>query len=38
MVRLPAGPLKSVGDATVDVALHTDVVVQITVSVVGETA
>ena len=38
MVRLPAGPLKSVGDATVDVALHTDVVVQVTVSVVGETA
>jgi large subunit ribosomal protein L9 len=38
MVRRPAGPLKSVGDATVDVALHTDVVVQITVSVVGETA
>jgi large subunit ribosomal protein L9 len=38
MVRLPSGPLKSVGDATVDVALHTDVVVQVTVSVVGETA
>ena len=38
MVRMPAGPLKTIGDATVDVALHSDVVVQITVSVAGETA
>lgn len=38
MVRMPAGPLKSIGDATVDVALHTDVVVQVTVTVVAEAA
>lgn len=37
MVRMPAGPLKTIGDATVDVALHGDVVVQVTVTVVGET-
>ena len=35
-VRLPAGPLKTVGDHAVAVALHTDVVVDITVSVLGE--
>ena len=38
MVRLPAGPLKAVGDHKVSVALHSDVVVDITVSVLGETA
>jgi len=38
MVRLPAGPLKNVGEHKVNVALHADVVVEITVSVVGETA
>ncbi len=38
MVRLPAGPLKTVGDHKVEVALHTDVVVEITVSVLGEAA
>lgn len=37
-VRMPAGPIKMVGDSTVSVALHTDVVVDITVSVYGETA
>jgi large subunit ribosomal protein L9 len=37
-VRLPNGPIKVVGDSTVSVALHTDVVVEITVSVYGETA
>ena len=37
-VRLPNGPIKHVGDSTVSVALHTDVVVDITVSVYGETA
>ena len=37
-VRLPNGPIKVVGDSTVSVALHTDVVVDITVSVYGETA
>jgi len=37
-VRMPNGPIKSIGDSTVAVALHTDVVVEITVSVYGETA
>ncbi len=37
-VRLPNGMIKTVGDNTVQVALHTDVVVEITVSVYGETA
>ncbi|MEB0138040.1 MULTISPECIES: 50S ribosomal protein L9 [unclassified Undibacterium] len=37
-VRLPQGPLKTTGDHAVAVALHTDVVVNITVTVVGEHA
>ena len=37
-VRMPNGVIKVVGDSTVSVALHTDVVVDITVSVYGETA
>ncbi|MDR2153836.1 MAG: 50S ribosomal protein L9 [Burkholderiaceae bacterium] len=37
-VRLPSGPIKTVGDTTVEVALHTDVVAEITVAVYGETA
>lgn len=37
-VRMPTGPIKLVGDSAVSVALHTDVVVEITVSVLGETA
>jgi large subunit ribosomal protein L9 len=37
-VRMPSGPIKMVGDSTVAVALHTDVVVDITVTVLGETA
>lgn len=37
-VRLPNGPLKTVGDSTVSVSLHTDVLVEVTVSVYGETA
>jgi large subunit ribosomal protein L9 len=37
-VRLPEGPLKLVGDHAVQVALHTDVVVDVTVSVLGEHA
>ncbi len=37
MVRLPAGPLKTIGETTVEVALHTEVVVEVTVSVAGET-
>lgn len=35
-VRLPEGPLKQVGDHPVTLALHTDVLVNITVSVLGE--
>ncbi len=38
MVRLPNGPLKAIGDHKVQVALHTDVIVEVTVSVLGETA
>ncbi len=37
-VRMPAGPIKIVSDTAVGIALHTDVVVVITVSVYGETA
>ena len=37
-VRLPNGPIKTVSDSTVSVALHTDVVVDVNVSVYGETA
>ncbi len=37
-VRMPKGPIKVVGDSTVSVSLHTDVVIDITVSVYGETA
>jgi large subunit ribosomal protein L9 len=37
-VRLPNGPLKIVGEHAVSVSLHTDVVVDITVAVVGEAA
>ncbi|MDL2284811.1 50S ribosomal protein L9 [Oxalobacter sp. OttesenSCG-928-P03] len=37
-VRLPTGPLKTVGDFPVSVSLHTDVTVNVTVSVLGEHA
>ncbi|MDB5843683.1 MAG: ribosomal protein [Polaromonas sp.] len=37
-VRMPNGPLKTVGDHAVSVALHTDVLVDINVTVLGETA
>jgi large subunit ribosomal protein L9 len=37
-IRMPAGPLKTVGDHPVSVGLHTDVVVDVTVSVLGEHA
>ena len=36
MVRMPEGPLKQVGDYPIQIALHGDVVVTITVSVLGE--
>ena len=35
-VRMPNGPIKMVGDATVVVALHTDVSAEVTVSVYGD--
>jgi large subunit ribosomal protein L9 len=35
-IRMPQGPLKQVGDQPIKVALHSDVVVTITVSVLGE--
>jgi large subunit ribosomal protein L9 len=37
-VRMPNGPLKAVGEYTVSLALHTDVAVDVTVNVLGETA
>jgi len=36
-IRLPQGPLKQIGDHEVAVALHTDVLVHIKVSVLGDT-
>ncbi|MEO8441308.1 MAG: 50S ribosomal protein L9 [Betaproteobacteria bacterium] len=38
VIRMPAGPIKQVGDQQLKVALHTDVVATITVSVLGESA
>jgi len=35
---MPTGPLKVTGEHAVAVALHTDVVVEITIAVVGEAA
>src|SRR5262245_21647274 len=35
-IRMPQGPLKQVGDHPIKVALHADVVVIVTVSVLGE--
>ena len=35
-VRLPNGPIKMVGENQIEVALHTDVVVGVTVTVLGE--
>jgi len=37
-IRMPDGPLKQVGDQQLKIALHTDVIVTITVSVLGEAA
>ena len=37
-VRLPEGPLKQIGDSSIAIGLHSDVVVHITVSVLGEAA
>ena len=35
-VRMPQGPIKSIGDHQIKVALHTDIVVTVTVSVLAE--
>ena len=35
-IRMPQGPLKMIGDTQLQIALHSDVVVNITVSVLGE--
>jgi len=35
-IRMPQGPLKAIGDHPIAVALHSDVVADITVTVVGE--
>ena len=35
-VRLPEGPLKMVGEHAVQISLHTDVLVDVTVAVIGE--
>jgi len=37
MIRLPQGPLKTIGDHSIAIALHTDVLVHIKISVLGET-
>ncbi len=37
-IRMPQGPLKAVGAHSISVALHTDVVAEVTVTVVGEQA
>ena len=35
-IRMPQGPLKQIGDQQLKIALHADVVVTITISVLGE--
>ena len=35
-IRMPQGPLKTVGDHPLKIALHADVIVTVTVSVLGE--
>ena len=37
-IRMPAGPIKTIGDTDLVVQLHTDVLVNIKVSVLGEAA
>jgi large subunit ribosomal protein L9 len=36
MIRMPQGPLKQVGDHPITIGLHSDVVANIIVSVLGE--
>ena len=38
MIRMPAGPLKHTGEFPLTIALQTDVVAQITVTVIGDTS
>ncbi|NBR27807.1 MAG: 50S ribosomal protein L9 [Betaproteobacteria bacterium] len=35
-IRMPLGPIKQIGDQALSIALHSDVVVSITVSVLGD--
>lgn len=35
---MPEGPLKMIGEHSVQVALHTDVVVDVTINVIGDHA
>jgi len=35
-IRLPEGPLKTIGDIAVQIAMHSDVLATVTVSVLGE--
>ena len=37
-IRMPNGHLKTVGDSQVTISLHTDVAVEVTVAIYGETA
>ncbi len=37
-IRMPEGPIKTIGDTPIKIALHADVVVGITASVLGEAA
>jgi large subunit ribosomal protein L9 len=37
-IRMPNGPLKLLGDHAIKVALHTEVIVENTITVIGETA
>lgn len=36
MVRLPTGPLKAIGDHEIQIALHSDVVCSVVVTIVGD--
>src|SRR5262245_31344758 len=36
-IRMPTGPLKQVGEYHIQIALHTDVIVTVNISVLGET-
>jgi large subunit ribosomal protein L9 len=36
LIRLPLGPFKAVGDNPVEIALHSDVVATVTVSILGD--